>query len=231
MTDQTEKQAEKIVVCYSGGLDSTTLLYKLHAAGAQVSALMFDYGQRHRCELRFAEAHCRQLGIESMTADVRSLRPLLAGSSQTTEGIAVPEGHYTAETMKATIVPNRNMIMLSIAAGWAVSRKYDAVAYAAHAGDHAIYPDCRPAFADAVAAALRLSDWHPVQLLAPFVKLTKADIVAEAAKLGVPLAQTWSCYQGSEIHCGRCGTCVERREAFEIAGIIDPTEYEPGEFI
>jgi len=140
----------------------------------------------------------------------------------------VPAGHYTNETMKLTVVPNRNMIMLSVAIGWAVSGKADAVAYAAHAGDHTIYPDCRPAFIEAIRQAAALCDWHRVELLTPFVGKTKRDIVRLGAELDVPFGQTWSCYVGGEVHCGRCGTCVERREAFKSAGVDDPTVYANG---
>ena len=125
--------------------------------------------------------------------------------------------------MKATVVPNRNMIMLAVAGGWAISLRFDRVAFGAHGGDHAIYPDCRAEFADAMDAVLALADWHKIQLVRPFVGITKTDIVTLGAKLGVPFENTWSCYKGTELHCGRCGTCVERREAFHLAGIQDPT--------
>ena len=119
------------------------------------------------------------------------------------------------------------MILLALAAGWAISQKADAVAYAAHSGDHAIYPDCRSEFADAMRHAIGLADWHKVDLIRPFVEFTKADVVRRGAALGVPFAETWSCYKGKALHCGRCGTCVERREAFYLAGVADPTPYAP----
>lgn len=212
------------ILLHSGGIDSTTLLYHLRAGGHVVRCIGFDYGQRHRRELEAAAAICRGASVEFRRADLSSLRPLLAGSALT-DDIPVPEGHYAADNMKATIVPNRNMILLSVAIGWAVSVKARAVAYAAHAGDHTIYPDCRPEFAEAMARAASLCDWHPVELLRPFVHLTKAQIVTRGAELGVPFEQTWSCYAGGERHCGRCGTCVERREAFQLAGMPDPTLY------
>lgn len=214
----------RIVLIHSGGLDSTVLLYKLRADGHELRCLGVDYGQRHRRELDAGQAICHDLGVEYRIADLRGLRPLLGGSALT-DDVPVPDGHYTDDTMKTTIVPNRNMIMLSAAIGWAVSLKYDAVAYAAHAGDHTIYPDCRPAFVEAVRNAARLCDWRSIELLTPFVDQTKADIVRIGAGLGVPFAKTWSCYKGGEIHCGTCGTCVERREAFQKAGIADPTVY------
>jgi len=127
--------------------------------------------------------------------------------------------------MKATVVPNRNMILLSVAAGWAISSEFDRVAYAAHSGDHAVYPDCRNEFADALDATIRLADWREVSLYRPFVDYAKADLVKLGAELGVPFEKTWSCYKGLDLHCGRCGTCIERREAFHLAGIHDPTYY------
>ena len=216
-----------VVAIFSGGLDSTVLLYHLRAEGHGVAALSVDYGQRHRRELDSARVIASGLGIEHEVADLRGVTHLLGGSSQTDTSIAVPQGHYTAESMKTTVVPNRNMIMLAVAAGWAISRKADAVAYGAHAGDHTIYPDCRPEFADAVRRCLQLADWHRVDLLYPFISLTKAHIVRRGAELNVPFARTWSCYEGGDLHCGRCGTCVERREAFAQAGVTDPTEYAP----
>lgn len=214
----------RIVLIHSGGLDSTVLLYKLRADGHEVRCLGVDYGQRHRRELDAGQAICHDLGVEYRLADLKGLRPLLAGSALT-DDVPVPDGHYTDDTMKSTIVPNRNMIMLSAAIGWAVSLKYDAVAYAAHAGDHTIYPDCRPSFVEAVRNAARLCDWRPIELLTPFVAQTKADIVRIGAGLGVPFERTWSCYKGGQVHCGTCGTCVERREAFQKAGVADPTVY------
>lgn len=216
-----------LIVSYSGGMDSTVLLYHLIATGNAVRALSVNYGQRHDRELKNAAEICATLGVEHRIADLRSLVGLLGGSSLTSADIAVPDGHYAEESMKATVVPNRNMILLSIAAGWAIAVKADGVAYAAHSGDHAIYPDCRPEFADAVASAIRLADWHKVELMRPFVTFSKADIVRRGAELGVPLARTWSCYKGGVHHCGRCGTCIERREAFYLAGIEDPTSYLP----
>lgn len=217
---------KKTVLIYSGGLDSTVALYLLKSQGYEVKALSVDYGQRHKKEIEFAKYHCRKLGIEHQVADLTSITHLLAGSSQTSPDVAVPDGHYAEESMKLTIVPNRNMIMLSVAIGWAVSQKADSVAYAAHAGDHAIYPDCRPEFAEAMNEAAQLADWHQVSLLRPFVQWSKADIAAEGQRLGVEFELTWSCYKGGLSHCGTCGTCVERREAFALAGITDPTLYQ-----
>ncbi len=215
----------KTVIVYSGGLDSTVLLYHLRASGHELHALSIDYGQRHRCELDRAADLCEELGIPHPTADLSAIQPLLAGNSLTSPEIEVAEGHYTEESMKSTVVPNRNMIFLALATGHALSIKAGQVAYAAHFGDHAIYPDCRNEFAEAMAAAIRIADWNPVELVRPFVDWTKADIVRRGAELGVPFARTWSCYKGGAQHCGRCGTCIERREAFDLAEIEDPTPY------
>lgn len=216
----------KNVLIYSGGLDSTVLLYHLRDAGHNVSALSVNYGQRHDCELTHAAAICKHLGVPHQTADLRAIQPLLAGSSLTSPEIEVAEGHYTEESMKSTVVPNRNMILLAIAAGHALSIGAEQIAYAAHSGDHAIYPDCRNEFADAMAEAIRLCDWNHVELTRPFVDWSKADIVRRGAELGLPFEKTWSCYKGGALHCGRCGTCIERREAFDLAGVTDPTEYD-----
>jgi 7-cyano-7-deazaguanine synthase len=217
----------KVVAVHSGGLDSTVLLYDLLSKGITVQALGVHYGQRHARELKAAAAICKGAGVRHEIADLRGIRGLLAGSSLTSRDIEVPEGHYAEGNMKATVVPNRNMILIATAAAWAISCGFDAVAYAAHAGDHAIYPDCREEFARALDKAVRLADWRPVRVLRPFVRLSKADIVKRGARLGVPFSKTWSCYKGGARHCGRCGTCVERREAFAAAKVADPTEYEP----
>jgi len=215
----------KAVLAYSGGIDSTVLLYHLQAEGHKVRCLSVDYGQRHRRELDAAAAICRALGVEHRIADLSSIAPLLAGSALTSPEIEVPDGRYDPENMRATVVPNRNMLILSLAIAWAVSTKSDAVAYAAHSGDHAIYPDCRPAFIEAMREAARLCDWAPVKILTPFLSLSKGEIVAHGARLGAPFAKTWSCYRGGKKHCGTCATCIERREAFQRAGVADPTEY------
>lgn len=217
---------QKAVAIYSGGMDSTVLVYQLRSQGYDVMALSVDYGQRHRKELDSASAICRITGISHEVADLRGITHLLKGSSLTDSKIDVPDGHYAEESMKATVVPNRNMIMLSVAIGYAISLGAQFVAYGAHAGDHIIYPDCRPEFAAAINTAALLADWHQVELLRPFIRLTKAEIAKRGAELNVPFELTWSCYKGGERHCGRCGTCVERAEAFNLTGLQDPTEYE-----
>lgn len=225
------------VLILSGGLDSTVLMYHLLAEGVNrpLRALTIDYGQRHFREIRAARQIVEDLNehaivgesliVEHHVLDLAGMRPLLAGSSQTDSSVDVPEGHYAEESMKLTIVPNRNMLMLAAAGSWAISTKSQFIAYAAHAGDHAIYPDCRSEFVNALSDALWLADWHHVRIERPFVYKTKAEIVARGAELGVPFAQTWSCYQGGRYHCGKCGTCVERIEAFKLAGVTDPTVY------
>lgn len=217
----------KVILSYSGGLDSTVLLYHLRDGGHEVRCLSAHYGQRHEKELSSARRVCERAGVEYRVADLRHLGFLFAGSSQTSPDVPVPEGHYAEETMKATVVPNRNMVLLSLATAWAVATRSDAIAYAAHAGDHAIYPDCREEFTTALGRAVELCDWHPVRLLRPFVdrKWDKTAIVKRGAELEVPFVETWSCYKGGEKHCGCCGTCVERVEAFRLAGVPDPTVY------
>jgi 7-cyano-7-deazaguanine synthase len=216
----------KTVIIYSGGLDSTTLLYSLKAQGRDIKALGINYGQRHSNELVAAKNICDRLGVEYRVADLSSIKPLLAGSSQTDSTVEVPEGHYAAENMKLTVVPNRNMIMLAVAGAWAISSKADTIAYAAHAGDHTIYPDCREEFVDNLNKALGLADWHSVTIERPFIHLTKGQVVKLGADLKVPYEMTWSCYKGGDTQCGACGTCVERREAFVEAGVTDPTQYK-----
>lgn len=216
----------KEVVCLaSGGMDSSVLLHWLKATGYGVHAISIDYGQRHARELESAKVISATLGIQHRIVDLRSLQPLFSGSALTNTNITVPHGHYAEESMKSTVVPNRNMIMLSVAAAWAMSIRAAHVAFAAHSGDHTIYPDCRPEFADALNTAIGLADWHTVTLLRPFIGMTKGEICAEGKRLGVNLADTWSCYEGGELHCGKCGTCVERKEAFAAAGGGDPTRY------
>ena len=215
----------KTIVAYSGGMDSTTLLYHLRNEGHEVKAISFNYGQRHVRELDAAKAICAKIDVEHVVADLSAINPLLGDNSLSGRSVDVPEGHYEEESMKLTVVPNRNMIMLSVAIGWAISEQFDAVAYGAHSGDHAIYPDCRPEFANAMDRAAQLCDWREIQLLRPLVHLDKGDIAQRGAELGVPFELTWTCYKGGEKHCGKCGACTERREAFAKHGLEDPTAY------
>ena len=217
---------KKPVVLLSGGLDSATLLHSCAAEDPNVHALSILYGQRHVREIDAARAIAKRLDVRFTVCDLEhALRPIFAGATSSQVGIHVPVpfGHYADESMKLTIVPNRNAVLLSVAAALAVSLGLNTVAYAAHAGDHPIYPDCRPAFIDALSIALELG--CGVSIYAPFASITKTDIVKQGAKLGVPFDLTYSCYVGGPFHCGRCGTCTERREAFRDAGVEDPTQY------
>lgn len=215
----------KVVAVISGGMDSAVMLYQLVREGHEVRALSVDYGQRHRRELESAAALCQAVGIGHAIADLSGLVSLLRGSSQTDASVPVPHGHYEDASMRLTVVPNRNMLLLATAAAHAVSMGFEAVAYGAHAGDHAIYPDCRPAFVDAMTVALGLCDYRAIRLLAPFLDSTKTTIAALGATLGVPFELTWTCYEGGLTHCGLCGACTERREAFALAGLVDPVAY------
>ena len=213
------------VVC-SGGLDSVTLAHKVAAEDELLGLITFLYGQRHKKEIDFAGECAGRLGVPLQIVDISPVGKLLSGSALTDE-IAVPEGHYAEESMKQTVVPNRNAIMLAIAYGIAAARGAEAVATAVHGGDHFIYPDCRPGFIKAFQAMQdqALAGLAEIKLYTPFLNASKADIVAIGNRLAVPFARTWSCYQGGVGHCGRCGTCVERIEAFALAGVADPTEY------
>lgn len=219
-----------LVVC-SGGLDSVSLACKIAAEHQLTALLSFDYGQRHKKELDSAKACAERLGVPHQVIDITDIGANLTGSALT-DDVDVPDGHYAEETMKITVVPNRNAIMLAIAFGVAAAQKADAVALAVHGGDHFIYPDCRPGFIDAFQTMQNhaLDGYANIKLLAPYVHASKADIVIDGAKYGTPFAATWSCYKGGEHHCGRCGTCVERREAFHIAGVEDTTPYEDADF-
>lgn len=219
-----------IVIC-SGGLDSVSLAHRVASLHRLHGLVSFDYGQRHKKELDYAAACAARLGVPHDIIDIRTIGNSLSGSALT-DDLDVPDGHYAEETMKVTVVPNRNAIMLAIAFGVAAAQKVDAVAIAVHGGDHFIYPDCRPGFIDAFQTMQQhaLEGYADIRLLAPYLNGSKADIVADGAKHGTPFAETWSCYKGGDLHCGRCGTCVERREAFHLAGVEDPTPYEDPDF-
>ena len=212
------------VIIASGGLDSITLLYD--KAETIALAISFDYGQNHsKKELPYAEYHCQKLGIPHITIPLTFMHQYF--KSSLLEGAeAIPEGHYEEENMKSTVVPFRNGIMLAIATGIAESHELKRVYIANHGGDHTIYPDCRPEFIDAMDKATSAGTFVDVRVEAPYTNISKADIVRRGTALGIDYAKTWSCYKGSEIHCGKCGTCVERKEAFADAGVEDPTEYE-----
>ena len=217
---------QTLVIC-SGGLDSVTLAHRIAAADSLAGILTFNYGQRHLKEVDFARACAQRLSVPFDLIDITGIGAHLVGSSLT-DSVDVPDGHYAEETMRATVVPNRNAIMLTIAFGLANARKLDAVATAVHGGDHFIYPDCRPGFVQSFQTMQdhALEGFGRVRLLTPYIRHGKEFIAEEGKNLGVPFDQTWSCYKGKDQHCGRCGTCVERREAFDLAGVDDPTIYE-----
>lgn len=220
-----------LLIC-SGGLDSVTLAYKIAKEHTLSGLLSFDYGQRHRKELEYAKQCGIDLGVPHYISDISGIGKLLSGSALTDEAVSVPDGHYAEETMRITVVPNRNAIMLSIAYGVAAAKQLDAVAAAFHGGDHFIYPDCRPGFADAFQKMQdqALEGFAQIKLYTPYIHMAKGDIAADGAKIGVPFEKSWSCYKGGEIHCGRCGTCVERQEAFALAKVVDPTLYADSEY-
>jgi len=221
---------EKVVAIVSGGLDSVTMAYELVHRNYEIILISYNYGQRHKKEILYATKCAENLGVQHHIVDLQVLSDLLGGSSLTSEEISVPDGHYAEESMRITVVPNRNAIMINIATALAVSMKCNYVATGVHGGDHYIYPDCRPEFISAQTGALRLANAGFVsdefEVLAPFVNISKDGIVKIGEAIGVPWLETWSCYKGGEIHCGSCGTCFERREAFALAGVHDPTNYE-----
>ena len=212
------------ILILSGGVDSTTMLYDYKDRIAM--AISFDYGSNHNArEIPFARMHCERLGIRHITIPLEFMSAYFHSSLLSGDD-AIPEGHYADENMKSTVVPFRNGIMLSIAVGMAESNDLQYVMMANHGGDHTIYPDCRPEFVDAFNAAASAGTYNDVKLFSPYTNLTKAQIAARGKELGIDYSETWSCYRGGEHHCGRCGTCVERREAFALAGIDDHTVYE-----
>lgn len=212
------------VIIVSGGMDSITLLYD-HKDEIALG-ISFDYGSNHNArEIPFAKMHCERLGIKHITINLDFMHQYFK-SSLLDGAEAIPEGHYADDNMKSTVVPFRNGIMLSIAIGIAESNNLDQVFIANHGGDHTIYPDCRPEFINAIDAAATAGTYNNVKVVAPYTKITKSDIACIGKKLGIDYTETWSCYKGGEVHCGKCGTCVERKEALAEAGIEDKTIYE-----
>ncbi len=215
-----------VVVLVSGGMDSVTALYDAAMKYQVIAGVSFHYGAKHNDrEIPFAARHCRKLGVRHEVISLDFMNRLFR-SDLLKGGGEIPEGHYEESTMKKTVVPFRNGIMLSIVAGFAESESAQGLVIAAHAGDHAIYPDCREDFMHAMGEAIRLGTYARVQVIRPFIRMNKSQIARRGQELGVDFAQTWSCYRGGAIHCGRCGTCVERREAFVLAGLKDPTDYQ-----
>lgn len=212
------------VIIVSGGMDSITLLYD-HKDEIALG-ISFDYGSNHNArEIPFAKMHCERLGIKHITINLDFMHQYFK-SSLLDGADAIPEGHYADENMKSTVVPFRNGIMLSIAIGIAESNGLDQVFIANHGGDHTIYPDCRPEFINAIDSAANVGTYNNVHVVAPYTQITKSDIARRGKELGLDYTETWSCYKGGEKHCGKCGTCVERKEALRDAGIDDNTEYE-----
>lgn len=212
------------VLIVSGGMDSITMLYEYKERIAL--GISFDYGSNHNArELPFAAMHCERLGIKHIVINLGFMHQYF--KSSLLEGAeAIPEGNYDEENMKSTVVPFRNGIMLSIAAGVAESNGLKYVMMANHGGDHTIYPDCRPEFIDAIDKAAQAGTYIDVHVVAPYTNITKTDIARRGAALGIDYTETWSCYKGGDKQCGKCGTCVERKEALRDAGIEDLTEYE-----
>ncbi|MCI5710468.1 MAG: 7-cyano-7-deazaguanine synthase QueC [Prevotella sp.] len=212
------------LIVVSGGMDSITLLYDMKDRIAM--GVSFDYGSNHNArEIPYAEMHCKRLGIKHITIKLDFMHQYF--KSSLLEGAdAIPEGHYDDENMKSTVVPFRNGIMLAIATGLAESNGLKNVMLANHVGDHAIYPDCRPEFVEAMGRATEAGTYDGIRVLAPYTNITKTDIARRGKELGIDYTETWSCYKGGQKHCGKCGTCTERREALAEAGIEDHTEYE-----
>lgn len=221
-------QGSSGVQIISGGMDSVTLLHFLvKHRKCTMKALSFDYGQKHKKELDYAKKHCSELGVEHHIVALPFMSTLFK-SALLSGGSDIPEGHYQAENMKQTVVPNRNMIMSSIAVGFGQSQGLQFLSLGVHAGDHAIYPDCRAEFIDAFRSAVELSDWNPFTVFAPFQRMTKVEILEIGMQLQPPVnyANTWTCYKGGEKSCGKCGACQERLEAFAALHISDPCIYE-----
>jgi len=216
----------KVVVLVSGGMDSVTALHWAAREHEVVAGLSFDYGSKHNHrELPFAAQHCDSLEVRHEVVKLDFMDRLFK-SDLLKSGGEIPEGHYEAENMKQTVVPFRNGIMLAVAAGFAESVEAEGLVIAAHSGDHAIYPDCREEFMRPMGEAIRSGTYAGIDVLRPFIAERKEGIAAIGAELGIDYSRTWSCYKGGELHCGKCGTCVERKEAFALAGILDPTVYE-----
>ena len=216
----------KVVILCSGGMDSVTALYWAARHHNVLAVVSFDYGSKHNHrEIPWAGEHAEKFGFRHEVIALPFVDRLF-NSALLNSGGGIPEGHYAAENMKQTVVPFRNAIMLSIATGWTESLGGKGLVIAAHSGDHAIYPDCRETFMRAMADTMRAGTYAGIELLRPFIAMDKGQIAATGATLGVDFAKTYSCYRGGPIHCGKCGTCVERREAFAQAHLVDPTAYE-----
>jgi 7-cyano-7-deazaguanine synthase len=217
--------SQKVVVIFSGGMDSFTVLNLAVKQGLEVFALSFNYGQKHKKELDYAARACQELGVHHKIVDISAINQLIGGSSLTSD-IEVAEGHYEEESMKSTVVPNRNMILLSMAVGYAVSIDANKVYYGAHSGDHAIYPDCRPEFVHKMNDVCAIANYEAVEIVTPYLEVSKTAILTAGLKMGLDYNLSWTCYNGREKACGKCGACQERLEAFTENGVTDPLEYE-----
>lgn len=216
---------QKVVVIYSGGMDSFTVLHKAIREGYEVHALSFNYGQRHSKELQYAARVCEALNVSHKVVDISAINQLMAGSSLTSD-IAVPQGEYQEDNMHSTVVPNRNMVLLSLAVAYAVSIGASKAYYGAHSGDHAIYPDCRPAFVEKMNQVCAIANYQAVEIVTPYLHNSKDEILRDGLQMGLDYSQTWTCYNGRERACGQCSACTERLQAFTSNNASDPLSYE-----
>lgn len=223
-----DANASATVVIYSGGMDSYTVLHRALNEGLTVHALSFDYGQRHARELTTARNVCQQLEVPHQVVDIRAIHGLIDNSALTNDTVAMPEGDYAADNLRATVVPNRNMILLSLAIAKAVNIGAQRVDYGAHGGDHILYPDCRPEFVQAMNLVSGIANFEPVTIHAPYLQSTKAEILRDGLAMGLDYRDTWTCYEGRELACGNCGSCRERLAAFSANHATDPLAYESG---
>ncbi|NVK55952.1 MAG: 7-cyano-7-deazaguanine synthase QueC [Alteromonadaceae bacterium] len=217
--------SEKVIVIYSGGMDSFTVLNKALEDGKTPLALSFNYGQRHKKELDYAARVCAELNIPHKIVDISAINSLIGGSALT-DDIDVPQGHYEEPSMKQTVVPNRNMILLSMAVGFAVSEQANKVYYGAHSGDHAIYPDCRPEFVEKMNDVCAIANYEAIEIVTPYLTVSKTAILTDGIRMGLDYSKTWTCYNGRDKACGQCGACQERLEAFRDNNQTDPLPYE-----
>ncbi len=224
-TPQVAADSATTVVIYSGGMDSFTVLHRALREGLTVHALSFDYGQRHTRELDIARQVCTVLGVPHQVVDIRAIHGLIDNSALTKPDQPMPQGDYATDNLRATVVPNRNMILLSLAIAKAVNIGAGRVDYGAHGGDHVLYPDCRPEFVEAMNHVAGIANFEPVQLHAPYLSAGKAHILREGLAMDLDYGQTWTCYEGRKLACGVCGSCRERLAAFAANGAIDPLIY------
>lgn len=219
--------APKAVVIYSGGMDSYTVLHRALRQGYALHALSFHYGQRHSRELEVAQRVCRELGIAHQIVDIRAIHSLIDGSALTDASRDLPGGDYDAANMASTLVPNRNMILLSLAIAQAVNIGAEVCFYGAHGGDHVLYPDCRPEFVERMNDVAAIANFEAVRIDAPYLHVDKREILADGLAMGLDYTQTWTCYLGEALACGECASCRERLAAFAANGLDDPIRYAP----